>query len=166
MWFQSRVLPKPRWNRSHSSLYQLTAMETAKSVRVWACQKLKGCDNPWAHTLMQPPMLMHVHKYVSVTFLYVKRGVRKVGKGQSEQLQHTSSHSILQTRQPFKHLSVTVTPSNPYNQSLHPPFSRDTDPLPGERRTEWTSRQSARRWERGCNFSHSALTKVQHYPPS
>lgn len=71
--FSKQSAAKAKMERilSDSSLYQLTAMETAKSVWLRVCQKLKGHDNPWA--------LMHVHKLI----LSVKKS------WQREQLQHT-----------------------------------------------------------------------------
>ena len=117
----------------------------------------------------------NTHTHTSVTYLCVKLTVRKVGKGANRAAAahtHKDTHthtadtgdSILQTGQPFKQLSVTVTHSNPKTTplSLPPQETQIHCPVKGEPK-ELADRECPR-VKGGCNFTHSALTKVQHYP--
>lgn len=90
----------------------------------------------------------------------------KRGKRSSCAHTHTADtgDSILQTGQPFKQLSVTVTHSNPKTTplSLPPQETQIHCPVKGEPK-ELANRECPT-VKGGCNFTHSALTKVQHYP--
>ncbi len=106
MWFQSMSAAKAKMEHilSDSSLYQLTAMETA-SVRVCVCQKLKGHDNPWPRIPTHANAATHAYactrsqKHTSVTYLYVKLSVRKLEKGtQSSCSTHTQTHTHAHTQ--------------------------------------------------------------------
>lgn len=67
-------------------------------------------------------------KLTSAIYLHVE--LIKVRKEANELAAAHTEDSILQTGQPFKQLSVTVTNSNPKTSPLSLP-PQETDPLPG-----------------------------------
>ena len=130
-----------------------------------------AATHAYACTQAQKKKHTHTHIcYLSMCQTDCKKSWKR-GK-QSSCGTHTQRHthtadtgdSILQTGQPFKQLSVTVTHSNPKTTplSLPPQETQIHCPVKGEPK-ELADRECPR-VKGGCNFTHSALTKVQHYP--
>lgn len=139
----------------------------SECLTVCVCQKFKGHDNPGAHILTCAYASTQTQNLTSATYIYVTPSIEKLAKGKvSSCSRSTHTHtqdSILQTGQPFKQLSVTVTQGNsktcplslpPQETQIHCPVKGEANEL-ADRVPEW----------KGCNFTHSALTKAQHYPP-
>ena len=171
VWVWSRVLPAYPIRWAHCTSWLLWKQEECEGTCVPKVERTWQSMGTHANAATHAYACTQAQKHTSVTYLCVKLTVRKVGKGANgAAAAHTHTHtadtgdSILQTGQPFKQLSVTVTHSNPKTipLSLPPQETQIHCPVKGEPK-ELADRECPT-VKGGCNFTHSALTKVQHYP--